>query len=112
MDGRSIARCLKSYNFANVFSCTLHHFSDECEGEYGQSSYIGLLNGSGKTHCTTPRLELTAASLSVKISKMLKTEMDIHVDDEIFWNDDNAILGYINRMFVGSRFFLKIGSSR
>ena len=38
---------------------------------------------------------MTAATLSVKISKMLKNELDIHVDDEIFWTD-SKVLGYIN----------------
>ena len=42
------------------------------------------------------RLELTAAALSVKISKMLKKELDIHVDDEIFWTGGKVVLGYIN----------------
>ena len=96
LDGKSIARCLKPENFGNVVSCTLHHFSDACESGYGQSSYIRLLNPYGQVHCTLligksrvaplkfvsiPRLELTAATLSVKISKMLKNELDIHVDD-------------------------------
>ena len=90
---------------------TLHHSSDACESGYGQSSYIRLLNQSGQVHCTLligisrvahlksvsiPRLELTAATLSVKISKMLKNELDIHVDDEIFWTDSKVVLGYIN----------------
>ena len=109
LDGKSIARCLKPENFGNVASCTLHHFSDACESGYGQSSYIRLLN-HGQVHCTLligksrvaplkfvsiPRLELTAATLSVKISKMLKNELDIHVDDEIFWTDSRVVLGYI-----------------
>ena len=55
------------------------------------------------------RLELTAAALSVKISKMLKKELDIHVDDEIFWTDSKVVLGYINsdaprfKVFVANR---------
>ena len=43
-----------------------------------------------------PRLELTAATLSVKISKMLKNKLDIDVDDEIFWTDNKVVLKYIN----------------
>ena len=56
-----------------------------------------------------PRLELTAATLSVKISTMLKNELDIHVDDEIFWTDSKVVLGYINgdvrrfKVFVANR---------
>ena len=83
-----------------------------------------MLNQSGQVHCTLligksrvaplkfvsiPRLELTAAALSVKISKMLKKELDIHVDDEIFWTDSKVVLGYINsdarrfKVFVANR---------
>ena len=124
LDGKSIARCLKPENFGNVVSCTLHHFSDACESGYDQSSYIRLHNQSGQVHCTLligksrvaplkfisiARVELTAATLSVKISKMLKNELDIHVDDEIFWADSKVVLGYINsdvhrfKVFVTNR---------
>ena len=89
----------KPENFGNIVSCNLHHFSDACESGYGQSSYIRLLNQRGQIHCTLligksrvaplkfvsiPRLELTAATLLVKISTMLKNQLDIHVDDETF----------------------------
>ena len=43
---------------------------------------------------------------------MLKNELDIHVDDEIFWTDSKVVLGYINMMFVGSMYLLQIESSR
>ena len=124
LDGKSIARCLKPKNFGNVVSCSLHHFSDACGSGYGQSRYIRLLNQRGQVHCilligksrvaplkfvSIARYELTAATLSVKISKMLKNELDIHVDDEIFWTDSKVVLGYINsdvrrfKVFVANR---------
>ena len=111
LDGKSIARCLKPENFGNVVNCTLHHFSDACESGYDQYSYIRLLNQKVQVHCTLligksrvtpltfvsmPRLELTGATLSVKISKMLNNELYIHVDDEIFWTDSKVVLVYIN----------------
>lgn len=37
-----------------------------------------------------------AAELSVEISKMLRQEFDVHVDDEIFWTDGQVVLTYIN----------------
>ena len=43
------------------------------------------------------RFELTAATLSVKISKMLKDELDIHISSEVFWTDSQVVLGYINK---------------
>ena len=124
LDGKSIARCLKPENFGNVANCTLHHFLDTWESEYGQSSCIKLLNQSDQVQCTLligksrvaplkfvsiPRIELTAATMSVKISKMLKNELDIHVNNEIFWTDSKAVLGFINsdarwfKVFVANR---------
>ena len=52
LDGKNIARCMKSKNFRNVTSCTLHHFSYACETCYGQSSYVRLVNDMGQVHCS------------------------------------------------------------
>ena len=42
-----------------------------------------------------PRLELTAATLSVKITMMLKETLDIHITSESFWRDSQVVLCYI-----------------
>ena len=50
---------------------------------------------------------MITATLSVKISNMLKNEL--HVDYEIFWTDSKVVLGYINsnarqfKVFVANR---------
>ena len=44
---------------------------------------------------------------------MLKNELDIHTDDEIFWDDSKVDLGYINSdAYLHVRCFLHIQSSR
>lgn len=43
-----------------------------------------------------PRLELSAAVVSVKLSVMLKKELDMEIDQEFFWTDSRVVLGYIN----------------
>lgn len=43
-----------------------------------------------------PRLELVAAVLSAKISVMLKTELEMKIDQELFWTGSQVILAYIN----------------
>ena len=44
-----------------------------------------------------PRLELTAAALSVKVSILLKKELTIHpIINECFYIDSQVVLGYIN----------------
>ena len=47
-------------------------------------------------YVSIPRLELTPATLSVKISMMLKEELDIHITSESFWADSQVVLGYLN----------------
>ena len=65
----------------------LHHFSDASSAGYGQCTYIRFTSVDEKVHCalvmgnstvaplkpvTIPRLELTAAVVSVKISSFLR----------------------------------------
>ena len=58
---------------------------------------------------TIPRLELTAAVVSSKISCMLRKELDYTQMKEVFWTDSKTVLGYINNdarrfhVFVGNR---------
>lgn len=58
---------------------------------------------------TIPRLELTAAVLSVKMSQFLREELDIEIAEEHFWTDSKVVLGYINNeaqrfhVFVANR---------
>ena len=58
---------------------------------------------------SVPRLELTAATLAVKVATHLKQELDIKVDEEIFWTDSRVVLSYIQnikrcfKMFVANR---------
>ena len=88
-----------------------HHFSDASECGYGQATYLRMVNDLEEVHCclvfgksrvapvkyvSIPRLELTAATLSVKVSKMLREELDIQISSEVFWTDSQVVLGYIN----------------
>ena len=57
-----------------------------------------------------PRLELTAAALSIKVSAMLRRELVIHPTiKEYFWTDSEVVLGYVNndakrfKIFVANR---------
>ena len=105
-----IRRCIKPEGFGIIKEASLHHFSDRSEG-YGQSTYLRLVNVSGKTHCcllmgksrvtpkrcmTIPRLELVAAVLSVKIATLIRKELDTKWKNETFWTDSKVVLGYIN----------------
>ena len=70
-----------------------------------------MINENGDVHCclifgksraapvkyvSIPRLELNAATLSVKVSDMLRRELDIPVASEELWTDSQIVLGYIS----------------
>ena len=110
-NAKSLSQFMKPKDFGSISNCTLHNFSDASQSGYGQCSYITFVNDRAQIHCClligksrvtplkftlVPGLELTAAALSVKISKMLRKELDVHLDDEIFWTDSLVVFGYIN----------------
>lgn len=105
-----IKRCLKPENFGDVVVAELHHFSDASTIGYGQCSYLRLIDDKQQVHCslvmaksrvtplkqvTVPRLELTAALVSVKVSSQLLEELEISNVVEWFWTDSTVVLGYI-----------------
>ena len=56
-------------------------------------------------------MELVAATLSVKISALLKRELQMNSDKEIFWTDSEVILGYIRNESKKFKFLLPTGSN-
>ena len=123
LQGKSLPQFMKPKDFGSITNCTLHHFSDACQSGYRKCSYIRFVNDRVQKHyclligksrftllkfISIPRLELTDAAFFVKLSKILKEELDIHIDDEIFCTDSQVVLGYINgnvrrfKMFVAN----------
>lgn len=45
---------------------------------------------------TIPRLELKAAVLAVRVDSLLKAELDVQVEDSVFWTDSTSVLKYLN----------------
>ena len=120
----TIFRCYKPENFGRVVNAQLHHFSDASVKGYGQCSYLRLVDVNQGIHCTfvmvksrvaplkpvtIPRLELTAAVCSIRVSQQLRQELDYHIDQEYFWTDSKVVLGYISNesrrfhVFVANR---------
>ena len=96
--------------FRKIVETSLQHFPDASEKGYGQCSYIQLVNDEGEIHCSllvgksrvtpkkflsTPRLELTAAVLSVKMACLIKKELNLGNITERFWTDSQVVLVYI-----------------
>ena len=119
-----IQRCYKPHTFGELTSVQLQHFSDASDYGYGQCSYLRLTDDSGQVHCsfvmgkarvtplkpvTIPRLELTAALLSVRISASLREELEYDQIAEVFYTDSQVALGYIKNdarrfhVFVANR---------
>ena len=124
LENCNIARCHKPQEFDEVKDVMLLHFCDASHSGYGQCSYIRLVHAKGRIHCspvmgksrvtplkpiTTRRLELAAALVSSKVSRMLLKELEYEQVKEIFWTDSKTDLGYINngarrfRIFVANR---------
>ena len=40
-------------------------------------------------------MELTAATVSVRLNKVMEKELEIPVNQKIFWTDSMPVLGYI-----------------
>ena len=110
LDKVEINRCFKPEGFGAIQSAELHHFSDASMDGYGQCSYLRLVDDQSRVHCslvmgkarvtplkpvTIPRLELTAALVSVKISASLRQELEYEITTETFWTDSMVVLGYI-----------------
>ncbi|XP_041946889.1 uncharacterized protein LOC121707963 [Alosa sapidissima] len=106
-----IDRCYLPVNFGVVMETELHHFSDASTSGYGQCSYLRVKNLRGEIQCslvigkarvsptkltTIPRLELTAAVVSVTVSNMLREELSYTDVKEHFWTDSKVVLSYIN----------------
>lgn len=103
--------------FGEIKSAQLHHFADANERGYGTVSYLRLENFNGAVHCsfiigksrvtplkqtTIPRLELTAATVAVRTDKMLKSELEIPIDETNVWTGSMAVIRYIRN--TSSRF--------
>ncbi|KAJ8342685.1 hypothetical protein SKAU_G00326130 [Synaphobranchus kaupii] len=119
-----ILRCYHPQDFENIVKIELHHFSDASSKGYGACSYIRCKNDRGAVHTSLamakarvaptmvmsiPRLELSAAVVTTRLSVTLKRELEMKIDEEFFWTDSQVVLGYINNdarrfhVFVANR---------
>ena len=86
-------------------------FSDASRKGYSVTAYLRLKDITGKIHCSfvigkarlapikeisIPRLELTAAVISVKLSHAIRNELDLAVNKSIYWTDSTSVLKCIH----------------
>ncbi|KAG1968718.1 nek6 [Pimephales promelas] len=120
----AIPRCYHPHNFGKIVRVELHHFSDASNTGYGSCSYLRYKNDKDEVHCSLvmakarvaptkitsiPRLELSAAVTAARMSIMLKAELEMKIEQELFWTDSQVVLAYINNearrfhVFVANR---------
>ena len=97
-------------NKADVVDISLHMFADASDYGYGMCAYLRFVQRCGLISCcfvigrsrcapvrpiSIPRLELQAATLSVRIYRMLMNELTLNIDRTVFWTDSQTVLQYI-----------------
>ena len=119
-----IQRCVKPPGFGSPIQTEVHSFADASESGIGQVSYLRLVNEKGEVHVSflmaksrvppikplsIPRMELTAAVVSVNVTTMLKSELDYENLKSVYYTDSEVVIGYINNearrfhVYVGNR---------
>ena len=98
MEQFSVQRCYKPKEFSTIANVQIHHFSDASEVSYGAVSYLRFVDAESKVNCSfvmsksrlaplkslsVPRLELTAATLAVKLDKMLRKESEVPINRSV-----------------------------
>ena len=117
-------RCLKPSEFGDPVKTEIHSFSDASDNGIGQISYVRMINQRNEVHVSflmaksrvapikpisIPRLELTAAVVSVNVTRMLKSELDVDNVQWYYYTDSEIVIGYINNdarrfhVYVGNR---------
>ncbi len=105
----SIPRCVKP-SFGRVEHIQLHMFSDASESGYGVAGYLRFTNKEEQICCalimgksrvaplkkiTIPRMELTAATLAVKLSHQIERMLGNTFSQIVFWTDSMTVIRYI-----------------
>ena len=119
-------RCIIPAGFADAVA-ELNHFCDGSQVGFGACSYTRFVSPSGKIHVASvtaksrlaplkqvsiPRLELSAAVLSVELETLLRRELDVHLIGSTFWTDSEIVRSYIHneskryKVFVANRISL------
>ena len=104
-----IERCVKPPAFGEVVCREVHVFSDASSYGYGAAAYLRLMDDAGRIHCSLlfgkarlapikatsiPRLELTAATVAVRIGSLMIKELSLTAD--VFYHTDSTtVLRYI-----------------
>ena len=102
-----IQRCFKPEDFGEINRTELHLFSDGSRVGYGAAAYLREVDVNDRVHCsfvmgrarvapikeiTIPRLELSAAVVSVQLRETIERELVMNLDRVTFWVDSMSVL--------------------
>lgn len=88
----------------------IHAFSDASKKAIGTAVYLREVDTGGEIsvsllyrrskiapiHSTSiPRLELCSAVLAIQAVGMIRKELDVKVNEDIYYSDSKVVLGYI-----------------
>ena len=120
----SVPRCYFPGGCSLDATFQLHHFSDASEVGYGTVSYLrretedrrvdsSLVMVKSRTaplqFVSVARLELQAATIAVRMHRLILKEIDLAISASFFWTDSKITLQYINN---GTRRFKTYVASR
>ena len=106
----SVQRCFKPQHFGELYQVQLHHFSDTSQRGYRAVSYLRLVDHNKNIHCSfvigksrvaptktvsIPRLELSAAVVSIKLNSIIHAELEYAIHSTTYWTDSTSVLQYI-----------------
>ena len=123
LENLKIPRCVKPSEFGDVTMYQLHVFSDASTTGYGAAIYLKIHDGHSyhstlmlgksrvapKKATTIPRLELTAATVAVKLAQQLLQELDVPITSVTYYTDSTTVLHYLRNenkrfpIFVANR---------
>jgi len=106
----TVPRCYRGPIMTTVTNTQLHFFSDASKRGLAAASYIRMVDTEGFIHSTLvigkarnapskdwsiPRLELHAAVLATRMYVLVTKELDLPVNENLFWTDSMITLQYI-----------------
>lgn len=124
LENWEVNRCLKPVDCGCLVSAQLHHFADASEEGFGTVTYLLLHDNNGRTHSafvmgkarvaplklvTIPRMELTAAVVASRMDKLWRKELQMDLEESVFWTDSTSVLKYIKnetsrfKIFIANR---------
>ena len=124
LEEESVPRCFIPKSSQTDHEYQLHLFSDASETGYAAVAYLRINDSTGDIQTafvlgksrvaptktvSIPRLELTAATLAAKMATFIKEELELQLQQVVFWTDSMTVLQYLSntkrrfKVFVANR---------